>query len=311
MAEMRRGMCSHAASRTRLHPSREAPSQRTGALSSSQILSQSRSLVRLVSFPSSSPSKLPPLAHPSVFNGSSDDAQSFLNSVQLYINGRSTEFLNEDNKIYFAVSYMKEGRAKAWIDNLLQTGEIVHHFTTWPEFVKGFKREFFDPIDDQVARREIRLVRQGSGTVAEFITAFEKWQHKTKYDDLTLREIFEQGLIMPLRKSISTIQYQPNTLVEWKDAARKQYMQMTRFNESVKSVKYSEPKPGVQGLNTVSPAVVEKKTSTGTVYGGNGQPMDIALFKKNGLCFNCGNWGHIGKECPHKKPIQTRQLDIS
>lgn len=55
MAEMRRGMCSHAASRTRRHPSREAPSQRTGALSSSQILSQSRSLVRLVSFPSSSP----------------------------------------------------------------------------------------------------------------------------------------------------------------------------------------------------------------------------------------------------------------
>ena len=51
-------------------------------------------------FPSSSPSKLPPLAHPSVFNGSSDDAQSFLNSVQLTL--RASGFLHVTKIGYLA-----------------------------------------------------------------------------------------------------------------------------------------------------------------------------------------------------------------
>ena len=54
------------------------------------------------------------------------------------------------------------------------------------------------------------------------------------------------------------------------------------------------------------------KTSTGTMYDGQGQPMDIEKSNKNfkdkkPKCFNCNKYGHITKECQAKKKEQETQ----
>ena len=51
------------------------------------------------------------------------------------------------------------------------------------------------------------------------------------------------------------------------------------------------------------------KTSTGTTYGGRGQPMDIGKSNKNfkdrkPKCFNCNKYGHIAKDCRSEKKEQ-------
>ena len=51
------------------------------------------------------------------------------------------------------------------------------------------------------------------------------------------------------------------------------------------------------------------KTSTGTTYGGRGQPMDIGRsndnFKDGKLkCFNCNKYRHMAKDCRGKKKEQ-------
>jgi len=48
------------------------------------------------------------------------------------------------------------------------------------------------------------------------------------------------------------------------------------------------------------------KTSTGTTYGGQGQPMDIGRFNDNfkdrkPKYFNCNKYGHMAKECRAEK----------
>ena len=48
------------------------------------------------------------------------------------------------------------------------------------------------------------------------------------------------------------------------------------------------------------------KTSTGTTYGGRGQPMDIGKSNNNfkdgkPKCFNCNKCGHMAKECRAEK----------
>lgn len=34
--------------------------------------------------------------------------------------------------------------------------------------------------------------------------------------------------------------------------------------------------------------------------------MDIDKARREGLCFKCGDQGHIGRNCPHNKPAQVR-----
>jgi len=48
------------------------------------------------------------------------------------------------------------------------------------------------------------------------------------------------------------------------------------------------------------------KTSTGTTYGGRGQPMDIRKSNDNfkdgkPKCFNCNKYGHMAKKCQSEK----------
>ena len=55
------------------------------------------------------------------------------------------------------------------------------------------------------------------------------------------------------------------------------------------------------------------KTSTGTTYGGRGQPMDIGRSNDNfkdgkPKCFNCNKYRHIAKDCwGKKKERETRK----
>ena len=48
------------------------------------------------------------------------------------------------------------------------------------------------------------------------------------------------------------------------------------------------------------------KMSTGTTYGGRGQPMDIGRSNNNfkdrkPKCFNCNKYGHMARDCQEKK----------
>ena len=54
--------------------------------------------------------------------------------------------------------------------------------------------------------------------------------------------------------------------------------------------------------------VPSTKTSTGTTFGGTGQPMDIGQAWAQGLCFTCHQKGHLSRNCPQKKNLMVRQL---
>ena len=50
------------------------------------------------------------------------------------------------------------------------------------------------------------------------------------------------------------------------------------------------------------------KTSTGTTFGGQGQPMDLSQAKSQGPCFTCHQKGHISHNCPQKCRTMVRQM---
>jgi len=69
---------------------------------------------------------LPKFALPQPFDGTMKDTKSFVSSLILYIYGRKAEFLNNESKIMFALSYIQGGKVQYWKNeaiNLIAAGQ--------------------------------------------------------------------------------------------------------------------------------------------------------------------------------------------
>jgi len=87
--------------------------------------------------PSSSRIREPKITTPLPFSGKRDDTESFINRCCLYMNGQKSEFLDEDAKVYWILSYMQTGSAKTWHDyivTLMYKGQ--QSFSTSDELLK-------------------------------------------------------------------------------------------------------------------------------------------------------------------------------
>ena len=61
----------------------------------------------------------PKIASPLPFDGKRENTESFINSCQLYILARPSEFQTEDQKMHWIMSYMQSGSARLWRDYIM------------------------------------------------------------------------------------------------------------------------------------------------------------------------------------------------
>ncbi|PBK70575.1 hypothetical protein ARMSODRAFT_974493 [Armillaria solidipes] len=110
----------------------------------------------------------------------------------------------------------------------------------------------------------------------------------------------------------------PNGYEEWKERIilmnnerqRKQALDIVGGMYQPRPQQHTQPNTGAsKGSPGTTTSSADKKTATGTIYGGRGQPMDIDAIK-SGNCFRCGEKGHISKNCPlqswNKKKQEVR-----
>jgi len=119
----------------------------------------------------------------------------------------------------------------------------------------------------------------------DFIIEFKVLAMKADTDELHAIFLLKKNAQQDIIKTILGYppMVMPETLKEWKIA-------IMSVRQGYKSTKGRH----------------DYKTSTGTTYGGRGQPMNIGRsnnnFKDGKLkCFNCNKYGHMAKDCQGKK----------
>ena len=162
----------------------------------------------------------------------------------------------------------------------------------WDDFVKELKTTFSDKTKAPNAKWKIETFKQGKKNTANFIIEFKALAMKADTDELHAIFLLKKNARHDIIKTI--LGYlpiaMPETLKKWKVA-------ITSVGQEYKSM---------EGHH-------DYKTSTGTIYGGRGQPMDIEGSNDNfkdgkPKCFNCNKYGHMAKDCKGKQTMKNRKV---
>ena len=151
--------------------------------------------------------------------------------------------------------------------------------------MKELKTTFSDKTKAADAKWKIETFKQGKKNTADFIIEFEALAMKADTDELHAIFLLKKNVRHDIIKTI--LGYPPiaipETLKKWKVA-------ITLVGQEYESTKGRH----------------DYKTSTGTIYGGRGQPMDIGKSNENfkdgkPKCFNCNKYEHMAKKCRSEK----------
>jgi Ty3 transposon capsid-like protein/zinc knuckle protein len=256
------------------------------------------------------------VAKPDDFDGSQSKVDSFLRQLSISIRADPTRYLNDDNKITLALSYMKGGSAGAWADRLLERAEEDGTYEyTWEEFKEAFRESFGDADPSGTACNRIDTLEMGKMTADEYIIAFEEHEAKTGYNDKALKDCFERGLHRSLARSIYALEKMPEDLKGWKAWARKLDRQHRKFEAKTKLK--TQPvaiKPIPQSQTPRTPAFIPKPRIESQFV-----PMDVdqARGRKGNqqegrpslICWKCRKPGHRAVECKEKFNVNSMTFE--
>ena len=115
------------------------------------------------------------MVKPDAFSGKMDETESFVNACTMYILEQANNFPDETTAIMWVLSYMKEGSAREWHNEYLETvekGKPQH--STLEDFFVMIKEEFGDPDKWATKIYKLHTITQGERTTDEHVLAFRK-----------------------------------------------------------------------------------------------------------------------------------------
>jgi len=117
-----------------------------------------------------------------VFNGEASRVARLITACKLYLRMRMRETLVEE-KIQWILSYVQEGLADVWKENLLEDLES--------EEVE-LKKEFGGKDEESIKVAELKRIEQGGRMIEEFFQELRRAARESKYEGRALVEEFKR-----------------------------------------------------------------------------------------------------------------------
>jgi hypothetical protein len=135
---------------------------------------------------------------PDTFNGGTPQLlRTFIFQCQVYFNARSSEFSDDSDRIYFAISYLR-GAALDYFEPYINepVPNLDYDFLRdWQAFVQKLTNLFgsYSPEDDdEDAITSIPFPDDGKAT--KYFIEFAKYQNRIKWDDRSLRKVVKDAI---------------------------------------------------------------------------------------------------------------------
>jgi len=129
----------------------------------------------------------PKLSCPPNFNGEHHNGRVFFNSCSLYIRLAPEQFQDKQERILWALTFFKGGRAAKWSKNVFcqEADTGILPIQTWGEFEQQFRLHFF-PVNveaDVINTLEGTSYHQGNRTVDDYLDGFQTLVSDAGYTD--------------------------------------------------------------------------------------------------------------------------------
>jgi hypothetical protein len=265
---------------------------------------------------------------PSDFSGDRTKGRAFINSCDLYIRLASEQFSSEEDKINWAYSFMKSGRAALFVDRMMRFEARVGSpkFTEWAEFRKIFTAEFCLKNETQLAlaKLETPAFYQGRRTVDEYVDEFRDLVDMAGYKEgLAIVIKFRRGLQRDIQDQIAQLPFgrpSDDDPEAW-------------FQAALQSAANREANAAFHGVARITPTRAFTPTRPSTPLPAAPRQFSFTPTftpphpkNENGLvltdtdaarkrvatpiiCHRCGGPGHMAKDCPRRYDIRYLSLE--
>jgi hypothetical protein len=214
--------------------------------------------------------------------------------------------INQTSWIQSVLNLM-EGDARTWA--LPHLEELQHGRDPfggiWQTFVDQFSRRFA-PLDTaESAREALKKIRQGKGSVPEYMAQFDQHTGQTGWSDADHRQRFYDGLSEFVKDGLALTDRPIGTFDEVRAAAQVIDQRYRQRQAEKKGHTTSHTPFGASSDPNAMQVDATRTGGTGNNNNSNGPKKDRASYMKHmqGKCYGCGSTQHTKKDGGHERDV--------
>ena len=248
-------------------------------------------------------------ATPDAFDGNKANYRKFLRQLKLFMTAYAKEFDEDEAKIVFVLSLMKEGTAELWAQTY--TDQVIDnngYYGSWATFQEELNKSFVDYEENKRALQRLNALVQGRDSAADYFTKFE--QHAKAagvrlHEDVQVISQVEHGLNPGILDKIYASGEVPYSYENYRIRAVAIDELWRRRQEMKQPEAKTRPVVRDDWRNRGKPRTNERVVAKDP----NAMEVDASRAKQGRNCYLCGSPEHIMKDCT--KRLQNRAAEVT